>query len=64
MAMLYQLSYNGVMTLPPATCSGTEQVFIDLGKVDFGLALAISHDFEEDLVFTINHGFARMAILG
>lgn len=54
MAMLYQLSYNGTTPLPPATYSGTEQVFLEVGKADSWLRLANLHDLEEDLVFTIN----------
>ena len=54
MAMLYQLSYNGVMLALPATMFGTEQVLIDLWTAGSWLWLAIIRNFEEDPVFTIN----------
>ena len=54
MAMLYQLSYNGVTLGLPATMFGTEQVLIDLWTAGSWLALAIIRNFEEDPVFTIN----------
>ena len=56
MEMLYQLSYNGTrFVFPPATCCGTEQVVIGVGKAGSWRTSAISSDFEVDLVFTINH---------
>ena len=54
MEMLYQLSYNGTISFLPVTYSGTDQVLVGVGKADSRLRLAISSDFEEDPVFTIN----------
>lgn len=48
----------------PATYSGTEQVVIGVRREDSWLALAISTDFEEDLVFTINQGNSLMSFWG
>ena len=65
MAMLYQLSYNGATLGLPATMFGTEQVLIDLWTAAGSwLGLAIIHNFEEDLVFTINDRWSSTARFG
>jgi hypothetical protein len=57
MEMLYQLSYNGTMSvLRPVTCSGTEQVVFGVRKTDSWLRLAIFSDVEENLFITIDFG--------
>ena len=64
MEMLYQLSYNGTIASLPATCSGTEQVVLGVGKAVSALRLAFICDIEEDLLFTIKAAPSSIAECG